>query len=107
MKIVGPDGEYGRIQLKLEWLVATPGKICPGGCIIMISIGELRQPGVEMKGKKLAVRAKLKEEVLTTFSGKPIKGAHELPSVVKALEEVKENLERAKVPQQTISKALA
>mmetsp|Transcript_31010 Transcript_31010/g.67765 ORF Transcript_31010/g.67765 Transcript_31010/m.67765 type:complete len:595 (-) Transcript_31010:45-1829(-) len=108
IEILGPEDElYGHVQLKLEWMLATPGVISPGGCIALLTIGELRQEGAGIRDKKLAIRAKIKEVEITTLSGKQIKGAHELPSVIKALEEVRENLVKKKVPEATIKDALA
>jgi hypothetical protein len=108
LKVHGAEGEfYGTVQLKFSWLLATPGVLSPGGCVVLISLHELRQEGDAMKGKHLAVRTRLKGEEQTTLPGQRLKGGHESELVVKALAKVRENLMEAKVDESTIDQALA
>jgi len=57
LQIVGPEGEqFGFAQFKLEWLLATQGVLSPGGCMVILCVGELRQAGDNIKDKEFVVR---------------------------------------------------
>jgi hypothetical protein len=106
--IHGAEGElFGRIRLKFEWLLATPGVLSPGGCVVLIfSVTELCQEGDAMKGRQLAVRAKYKGEEQVTHWGKHHQIDSEKPLVVNALTEVRKNLTEANIDETTIDQVL-
>ncbi|CAE7251589.1 unnamed protein product, partial [Symbiodinium microadriaticum] len=98
--------QAGTFKAKIELLITAPGHQSQEGFVCVVRVRELLQAGSKIKGRRLAVRAKFKDESSITKAGAPMLDITETLPAKEMLHKIKDNMTDAGVEMEKIDQVL-
>jgi len=98
--------QAGTFKAKIELLITAPGHQSQEGFVCVVRVRELLQAGSKIKGRRLAVRAKFKDESSITKAGTPMLDITETLPAKEMLQKIKDNMTDAGVEVEKIDQVL-
>ncbi|CAE7315747.1 Esyt3 [Symbiodinium natans] len=98
--------QAGTFKAKIELLITSPGQRSRDGFVCVVRVRELLQDGSRMKGRRIALRAKLKDDSSITKAGAPMLDITETLPAKAMLQKIKDNMTDAGVEADKIEQVL-
>jgi len=98
--------QVGTFTSKIDILVTAPGQKSKEGFVCVVRVRELTQDGSRLKGRRLAMRASLKDEEITSKAAAPMADVTETIAAQEMLAKIKDNMGGAGIEQNKIEQVL-